>query len=108
MTGRPPHCKVIAKTCPKGQVGTPPNCRKITVDKPKKCPPGTVGRYPKCRPIVRTCPPGRVGKPPNCRRIELMPEGLGDFRPRLRLPQRDNPIRIMPRPGGGGGRGPLR
>ena len=108
MTGRPPHCKVIAKTCPKGQVGTPPNCRKITVDKPKKCPPGTVGRYPKCRPIVRACPPGRVGKPPNCRRIELMPEGLGDFRPRLRLPQRDNPIRIMPRPGGGGGRGQLR
>jgi hypothetical protein len=66
--GTPPNCKAIeTPRCPTGFTGTPPNCK--PVDKPK-CPRGTVGTPPNCKPIPKPkCPTGMVGTPPNCRSI---------------------------------------
>jgi hypothetical protein len=56
--------KPVPKVCPKGTVGTYPDCRKVRV---KTCPPNTTGKYPDCRPItVKSCPSDSVGKYPNC------------------------------------------
>lgn len=46
-------------------------------EKPKQCPPPTIGSYPNC--IVPPCPPGFTGTFPNCDRPENT--GSGGYLP---------------------------
>lgn len=56
--GSPPNCRTPAgPSCPPGSPGTYPNCNGT-------CPPGSPGTYPNCNP--ETCPVGTTGTPPNC------------------------------------------
>ncbi len=71
----------VPTSCPRGTVGTPPNCRKVEQSclkgqvrrngycVPTSCPRGTVGKPPNCRKVVRPCPKGTVGRYPNCRKV---------------------------------------
>lgn len=63
------HGKCVADDpkCPKGMLGTPPNCRPDDGPPPKVCPPGTHGKWPRCKPDVKDCPKGMIGKYPNCK-----------------------------------------
>ena len=73
MVGTPPNCRKIVRPCPKGMVGKYPNCRRVV----RPCPKGMVGKYPNCRRVVRPCPKGMVGKYPNCRRVvRPCPKGM--------------------------------
>jgi len=83
-----PNCRRIQRACPRGMVGTPPNCRRIQ----RKCPQGMVGTPPNCRRIQRKCPQGMVGTPPNCRRIQRKcPQGMVGTPPNCRRIQRKCP-----------------
>ena len=89
------RCIIAEKDCPKGFAGSPPNCKRIVVDPPRKCPAGTRGVYPKCVDIgPKLCPPGMVGRPPNCRirppKITVPPKL--NIPPQVRTPQINKPI----------------
>lgn len=72
MVGTPPNCRKVPTTCGPGFRGTPPNCTKI-VD-PPKCPKGFSGRPPNCKKDPPpTCPKGFRGTPPNCKRVVVDP-----------------------------------
>ena len=73
QTGTPPNCKKIK--CPKGTKGTPPNCKKI------KCLKGYTGTPPNCRKIK--CPSGYTGTPSNCKKIKC-PKGTTGTPPNCR------------------------
>ncbi|MBC8048984.1 MAG: hypothetical protein H7X92_02420 [Chitinophagales bacterium] len=86
--------------CPKGSVGTPPNCRKLPEP---NCPRGTVGNYPNCRAILRPCPKGYTGFIPNCRKIVVdpprCPRGLVGTPPNCRrIEQQRCPAGMFGRP----------
>lgn len=71
MVGTPPNCRKPPTTCGPGFRGTPPDCVKI-VD--PKCPAGTSGRPPNCKKDPPpTCPKGFRGTPPNCKRVVVDP-----------------------------------
>ncbi len=107
MIGTPPNCK--PKSCPPGMVGFYPRCKKDPGDPPKVCPPGTRGHYPRCKKIdvpPKLCPPGTRGRYPRCKRIVVPPKACppGTFgRPprcraiRLIRPHRPHRLRM---PGG--------
>jgi hypothetical protein len=63
----------LQPSCPRGTVGTFPDCRGA---REQVCPSGTTGRFPNCTPL-RACPPGTVGAYPNCRaaQAERCPPG---------------------------------
>jgi hypothetical protein len=103
------------RVCPKGTVGTPPNCRRPQrpeVDDddpppPRVCPQGTVGTPPNCRRVVvdppppppRVCPQGTVGRPPNCRPIvRVCPTGMIGTPPNCRPIVRVCPPGLVGRP----------
>ncbi|MCZ7595382.1 MAG: hypothetical protein M5U16_11100 [Hyphomicrobium sp.] len=68
--GTPPNClKLPSLSCPNGYVGKPPKCRKLL---PIKCPKGFIGSPPNCRklPPIK-CPKGYTGRPPNCTKVTL-------------------------------------
>lgn len=68
--GTPPNClKLPSLSCPNGYVGKPPKCRKLL---PIKCPKGFIGTPPNCRklPPIK-CPKGYTGRPPNCTKVTL-------------------------------------
>lgn len=94
------RCVMPEKNCPTGYTGTPPNCKRIVIDPPRKCPAGTRGVYPKCVDIPKFCPQGMVGTPPNCRvkpKITVPPKII--VPPKVRPPQINRPpqIKIQPR-----------
>jgi hypothetical protein len=81
--GTPPNCKKLPpilklKPCPKGYIGTPPNCKKLPpILKLKPCPKGYVGTPPNCKKLppilkLKPCPKGYVGTPPNCKKLPPM------------------------------------
>ena len=71
MVGSPPNCRKVPTTCASGFRGTPPNC---TIVDPPKCPKGTSGRPPNCKKDPPpTCPKGFRGTPPNCKRVIVDP-----------------------------------
>ena len=80
------RCVYQPKECPKGYVGTPPNCKLRLPDPPKvpkqKCPFGTIGTWPNCSEVIKPCPPGTIGKRPNCKPIKLDP-------PKVKVPKID-------------------
>lgn len=49
-----------------GYSGLFPDCQEEVTEKPKQCPPPTIGTYPNC--IVPPCPPGFTGTFPDCER----------------------------------------
>ena len=68
------RCIEPDRRCPRGYIGKPPNCKKLTI---KPCPKGTIGKWPNCRKIVKPpkrCKPGYVGKWPNCKKLTLKPK----------------------------------
>ena len=96
------RCFVPPKECPKGFVGTPPNCKPIVPDckkgekrvqgkcvrVPPICGPDSVlnRRTGRCEPLAppapATCPKGQVGTPPNCRPIvQKCPKGMSGTYP---------------------------
>ena len=81
--GTPPNCrKPRPKVCPKGYVGKPPGCRKL----PESCPPGYVGRPPYCEALPDRCPPGFAGRPPFCEALpEVCPPGFIGQPPRCEI-----------------------
>ena len=70
--GSPPNCrKLPPPRCPKGYIGTPPNCRKLP---PPGCPKGYVGKPPNCTKLThKPCPKGYIGRPPNCKKMTFNP-----------------------------------
>ena len=57
--------------CPKGYIGSPPNCLKLP---PPRCPKGYVGTPPNCRKLPhKPCPKGYIGQPPNCTKMTFNP-----------------------------------
>ena len=55
--------------CPKGYIGSPPNCLKLP---PPRCPKGYVGTPPNCRKLPhKPCPKGYIGQPPNCKKMSF-------------------------------------
>ena len=70
--GSPPNClKLPPPRCPKGYVGTPPNCRKPP---PPGCPKGYVGKPPNCTKLThKPCPKGYIGRAPNCTKMTFNP-----------------------------------
>lgn len=63
-----PHCDHPQPQgkCATGYSGIFPDCQEPVTEKPKQCPPPTIGSYPNC--IVPPCPPGFIGTFPNCDR----------------------------------------
>ena len=75
------------ESCPPGQVGTPPNCRRVSRNTgpppppPPACPEGQIGTPPNCTPPPPPiCPEGQVGTPPDCR--APLPEIIEEYAPR--------------------------
>ncbi|MFO7478767.1 MAG: S8 family serine peptidase [Methyloceanibacter sp.] len=58
------------RKCPKGTVGTWPDCTKVEA---KKCPANTTGKWPKCKPkATASCADkGLIGRWSNCRAPEI-------------------------------------
>ena len=54
--------------CPRGTIGTPPNCRKVEVQ-PQRCPRGTVGTPPNCRRVTQPTQPNIRINPDVLRRV---------------------------------------
>ena len=55
--------------CPKGYIGSPPNCLKLP---PPGCPKGYVGKPPNCTKLThKPCPKGYIGQPPNCKKMSF-------------------------------------
>ncbi|MBC3875124.1 hypothetical protein [Undibacterium flavidum] len=74
QVGSPPNCTTpaIAQKCPIGQIGSPPNC---SVQHAEKCPLGQMGTPPNCSASSpEKCPQGQIGTPPNCSRLKPMPD----------------------------------
>jgi len=67
----PPVVRPPERHCPRGTVGTWPNCRRI-VPPHRVCPPGTVRRGGRCVTIRRHCPKGTIGTWPNCRKLPVV------------------------------------
>lgn len=86
------QCVFPPKECPRGFVGTPPNCRERQPDPPKTCPPGTRGVYPKCVDIPKRCPQGMIGTPGNCRVPPIKVPPKINVPPKVRTPQINKPV----------------
>ncbi len=95
FVGTPPNCRPLLRPCPQGYRGFIPNCRKIVVETPR-CPRGFAGTPPNCRRLEPLrCPAGMIGKPPRCR----FPGRPSSFdRPNVRpKPGRFDPRQFRPR-----------
>ncbi|HPG89104.1 MAG TPA: hypothetical protein PLD46_05590, partial [Hyphomicrobium sp.] len=93
------RCVFPQKDCPRGMIGTPPNCRIVPLDPPKvpkPCGPGKRGVYPNCVDIgPKSCPPGMIGTPGNCRRPTIKPPKI-NVPPKIRTPQINKPPVLRP------------
>lgn len=94
------RCVMPEKDCPRGHVGTPPNCKLRLPDPPKvpkQCPTGQRGVYPNCITITpKACPAGMIGRPPNCRVPQIKRPPTSNVPPKIRTPQINKPIIRQP------------
>jgi hypothetical protein len=75
---------VQPQRCPRGTIGTPPNCRKVQVQ-PLRCPRGTVGTPPNCRKVTQPTQPS----------IQINPDALRKLLPRRETQPQDNNLKVQ-------------